>query len=229
MSDNTIQLSFEKRTITGKKVKQLRHIGQVPIVIHNHGKASILAQVESKDLLKVISQAGKHHPVILKSNSDKDMTVMIKETTYESKKQTITHVVFNSIFSNQKVEAEIPLKPQYLVGNDASPAERAGLIVIEHLESVLVEALPDKLPDVIYYDAEKLVNPSDHISVSDLITSSDVTVITDLNQSVASVYEPSAVEAANNALAGAEEEKTETGETTESNQESVESTEAKTA
>ncbi len=227
MSDNTIQLSFEKRTITGKKVKQLRQNGQIPVVIHDHGKTSVLAQVVGKDLLKVIAEAGKHHPIILKSDNKKDITVMIKEAVFEPKKQTITHVVFNSIFSNQKVEAEIPLKPQYLPGNDASPAERAGLIVIEHLESVVVEALPDKLPDVIYYDAEKLVTPSDHISVLDLIVPKDVVIITDSNQSVVSVYEPSAVEAANNALAGDEEEKQETteAEATEATTDTIENKE----
>ncbi len=144
---------------------------------------------------------------------------MIKETDVEPQRQTISHVVFNSIFANQKVEAEIPIKPQYAEGNEATPAERAGLIVIEHLESVLVEALPSDLPDAIYYDAEKLVNPSDHITVGELIIPSNVEVKSDASASVVSVYEPSAIEAANNALAGSEEEVVEeTAEATEGEQ-----------
>ncbi len=67
MSDNTIVLNYQQRSLTGKKVKQLRSEGQVPIVIHDHGQDSILAQVSLKELLPVLSEAGKHHPVVLKS------------------------------------------------------------------------------------------------------------------------------------------------------------------
>ena len=214
MSDNTIVLTYQQRSVTGKKVKQLRSDGQVPVVIHDHGNPSILAQVSLKELLPVLTEAGKHHPVVLKSSGKKDITTMIRETDIEPRKQTISHVVFNSIFADQKVEAEIPIKPQYADGNEATPAERAGLIVIEHLETVLVEALPSNLPDAIYYDAEKLINPSDHITVGELIIPSNVEVISDVLASVVSVYEPSAIEAANNALAGSEEEVIETSEET---------------
>ncbi len=213
MTDTTIQLSFEKRELTGKKVKKIRKLGQVPIVIHDHGKPSVIAQVSLKELVSVISAAGKHHPVVLKSTDQKrEITTMIKETDYEPQKQTLSHVVFNSIFTDQLVEAEIPIKPRYAEGNESSPAERAGLIVIEHLESVLVEALPNNLPDAIFYDAEKLVEPSDHLSIGDLILPKNVTLKSDPTASIASVYEPSAIEAANNALAGGEEETIETTE-----------------
>ncbi len=206
MSDNIIQLTYQERSLTGKKVRKLREDGLVPIVIHNHGKPSIHAQVSIKELTPVLSEAGKHHPVVLKSTGKKDITTMIRETDIEPQKQTISHVVFNSIFADQKVEAEIPIKPQFAEGNEASPAERAGLIVIEHLETVLVEALPNNLPDAVFYDAEKLVNPSDHVTVGELIVPANVTIKSDISASVASVYEPSAIEAANNALAGSEEE-----------------------
>lgn len=222
MTDAIIQLSFEKRELTGKKVKKIRKLGQVPIVIHDHGKPSVIAQVSLKELQAVLSKAGKHHPVVLKSaDQKKEITTMVKETDYEPQKQTLSHVVFNSIFTDQLVEAEIPIKPRYDEGNESSPAERAGLIVIEHLESVLVEALPNNLPDAIFYDAEKLVLPSDHLSIGDLLLPSNVTLKSDPTASIASVYEPSAIEAANNALAGDEEEKTESTEEVATEEESA--------
>ncbi len=205
MTDNTIQLDYQKRIVVGKQVKKLRSQGKTPVVIYTHGKESIIAQVNSKELLTIVKKAGKHHPVIL-TKDNQNITAMIKETVLESKNQSLSHVVFNSIFDNQMVEAEIPVKPKYTEGNESSPAERAGLIVIVHLESVLVEALANNLPDKINYDAEKLVNNSDHILVSDLEIPKNVTLLSDLTQSVASVYEPGAVEAANNALSGSDEE-----------------------
>ena len=49
----------------------------------------------------------------------------------------------------------LPIKPQYNEGNESSPAERNSLIVINNLDEITVFALPAKLPDGLYYNAEK--------------------------------------------------------------------------
>jgi len=224
MSNDLIQLKYEPRTIVGKKVKKLFSEGYLPIVINEHGHESIIAQAPLNETLKVVRMAGKHHPVVMIGSDNRQITTIIKEISYQPTKQTLNHVVFAAIEANQIIEAEVPVKPLYNEGNEVSPAERAGLLVIEHLEVVEVEALANDLPDVIYYNAEKLVNNGDHITVSELIVPSGVTVKTDPNQSVASVYEPSAVEAANNSLAGEEGEIAETETATEEVSESTDET-----
>ena len=65
MSDDTISLELEERKVTGKAVKHLRKEGQLPAVIHDHGKPSVVVQGDSIKMLKVWQQAGKHHPVEL--------------------------------------------------------------------------------------------------------------------------------------------------------------------
>ena len=82
------------------------------------------------------------------------------------------------------------------------PAERASLIVLTNLESVEVKALPKDLPDVLEYDAEKLVEIGDHVTVADLIIPAGVELETPLEHAVATVYEPSALQAANDAGGG---------------------------
>jgi large subunit ribosomal protein L25 len=205
MSSDQVQLKYQNRKIVGKQVKKLYSDGIVPIVINDHGHQSIIAQAAFNDVVKVVQTAGKHHPVVMIDDKNKQLTTLIKEVSYLTTKQRINHVVFSAIEENQIVEAEIPLKPLYQEGNESSPAERSGLLVIEHLETVEVEALPKDLPDIIYYDAEKLISVGDHITVEELIVPDNVTIKTDVSQSVVSVYEPSAVEAANNSLAGDEE------------------------
>src|ERR1039458_5109383 len=156
MPDDSISLTLTKREITGKAVKHLRRAGQVPAVIHDHGKPSLVVQADSVQLLKVWRQAGKHHPVQLKAD-DQNFTALIKTAEFDPKKHLLTHVVFNAVDKNQKVEAEIPIRPRYDEGNESSPAERNGLIVLSQLETVQVKALANKLPDFLEYDAEKLV------------------------------------------------------------------------
>ena len=91
-------------------------------------------------------------------------------------------------------------------GNDSSPAERASLIVLANLETLQVRALPKDLPDALEYDAEKLVAVGDHVTVADLIIPAGVEVVTAAEQTIATVYEPSALQAANDAAGGTADE-----------------------
>jgi len=207
VSDQDIILTLQTRTSVGKAVKQLRREGQIPAVIHDHGKASIHVQADSVAMLKVWRQAGKHHPVELKTDG-KSYTALIKIAEFDPKKHLLQHVVFNAVNKNQKVEAEIPVRPRYNEGNESSPAERAGFIVLSQLDAVEVKAIPTNLPDFIEYDAEKLVEVGDHVTVADLIVPEGVEIEADVEQSVATVYEPSALAAANDSAGGDAEEPT---------------------
>lgn len=201
MSEDTIKLNVEARDVTGKAVKHLRKAGTVPGVIHDHGKPSINVQGKFIDMVKTYKKAGKHHPVELK-NGDNNYVVIIKSATFEPKKNQLTHLVFNAVDKNQMVEAEVPIHPRYDEGNDASPAERNSLIVLSQLETVEIKAIPSKIPDFLEYDAEKLVEVGDHVTVADLIVPPNVELMTEPEHAVATVYEPSALAAANDAAGG---------------------------
>lgn len=214
MSKDTISLTLEPREVLGKKVKQLRSTGTVPAVIHDHGKDSIVVQGDFMQMTKVFKQAGKHHPVELKT-ADKIYTALIKSATFDPKKHQLTHVVFNAVDRNQKVEAEIPVRARYDDENESSPAERSGLIVLTQLDAVQVKAIPTNLPDYLEYNAEKLIEVGDSVTVADLAIPEGVEIETDINHAVATVYEPSALAAANEAAAGEAEAEGETAEETE--------------
>lgn len=203
MSDDAYTLQLEPREITGKQVKRVRAAGSVPAVIHDHGKASVNVQAPYLEMYRTYMRAGKHHPVQL-VNGTKKYTALIKSATFEPKNNTLTHVVFNAVNRNQKVEAEVPVKPRYAEGNDSTPAERASLIVLEQLTSVEVRAVPDRIPDALEYDAEKLVADGDQVTVADLVLPDGVELADPelLDHPVATVTTPAALEAANNAIAG---------------------------
>lgn len=146
-------------------------------------------------------QAGKHHPVSLKA-AGKNYTAMIKDVEFEPKKHMLTHVVFGAVSANEKVEAEVPVHAAYAEGNEVSPAERSGYLVISNVATVVVEAVSSKLPDVLTYDAEKLVEVGDSITVAELTVPKDVEIKTEPETVIATVYEPSAIAAANDAAGG---------------------------
>lgn len=196
-----VVLTLEPREVTGKAVKQLRRDGLVPAVIHDHGKKSLHVSGVYLDVWKAYKHAGKHHPVKLKAG-DKSYTALIKSVAVDPKRQALLHVVFNAIKANEKVTAEIPVRVKLDEGNDATPAERNGLVVLHQLEAAEVEALPKNLPDVLEFDGEKLVAVGDSITVADLIVPDGLTVKTDPAHPLATVFEPSALAAANDAAGG---------------------------
>lgn len=204
MTKDSVSLTIQPRELTGRAVKALRREGIVPLVIHDHGKDSVLGQADYVELSKVWRKAGKHTPVSL-TGAAKAYTALIKDVELDPRKNQIKHIVFNAVDANQKVEAEVPVHAKYAEDNESSPAERGGLIVLTQADVVLVEAVPSKLPEVLYFDGEKLAEVGDSATVADLILPEGVSVKTDESQSLATVYEPSAVQAANDAAGGDEE------------------------
>lgn len=200
MSD-TVTLEVAVRDTFGKAVKHLRKDGIVPAVVHDHGKESVHVQADFQAITKVFHSAGRHHPVELTLGSKK-YTALIRTVAVDPRLNTITHVVFNAVSANQTVEADVPVLPRYAEGNESSPAERSGLIVLNQLEEVEVKALPKNLPDQLFYDAEKLIAVGDHVTVADLEVPTGVTVETDENHVLATVFEPSALAAANDEAGG---------------------------
>jgi large subunit ribosomal protein L25 len=201
MTDTAITLHVQPRDVTGKAVKHLRKAGNVPAVIHDHGKDSIIVQGTYLDMYKTFQKAGKHHPVELTAGDHK-YTVLIKSATFEPRKNQLTHVVFNAVNKNQKVDAEVPVRPRYDEGNDVSPAERNSLIVLQQLEAVEVKAIASKIPDVLEYNGEKLIEVGDHVTVADLTIPEGVELVTEIEHTIATVFEPSALAAANDAAGG---------------------------
>ena len=215
-----ISLKLEERTVVGKQVRQLRRDGLVPAVIHDHGKPSVHVIGKYPEVYKVYRQAGRHHAIKL-SVGDKTYTALIKTTAFEPRKHQLSHVVFGAVEANEKVNAEIPVRL-----TDDIPAERASLLVIRQLEVVEVEALPKDLPDEIIVDASSLVEVGDKLSVSDIVIPTGVVIITEPEHAIATVYEPSAVQAANDALAGDAEETVPEDEAVEGEAEAAAATDA---
>ena len=214
MSKDTISLDVQKRDILGKNVKHLRKDGIIPAVIHDHGKDSLHVQADYAAIYKVWREAGKHHPIELTAG-DKTFTALIKTADFDPHKHRLTHIVFNAVDKNQKVEASIPVRPRYDEGNESSPAERNGLIVLSQLDEVEVQAIASKLPDFLEYNAEILIEIGDHVTVADLVIPEGVDITTDASHSIATVYEPSALAAANDAAGGDAEEVVAVAETEE--------------
>ncbi|HUD05923.1 MAG TPA: 50S ribosomal protein L25 [Candidatus Saccharimonadales bacterium] len=196
----SVNLNLEERTVVGKAVKKLRRDGFLPAVIHDHGKPSIHVMGKYLDVYRAYQEAGKHHPINI-TVGGKSFVTLIKTAEFEPYKHQLNHIVFGAVKADEKVEALIPIRL-----TDEIPAEKASLIIINQLDSVNVEALPGALPDEFIVDASKLIEIGDKVTVADIIVPEGVTILTEPEHTIATVYEPSALAAANDAAGGDAEE-----------------------
>lgn len=186
MSKDTIEVELKQRDIIGKGLGKLRTMGQVPGVIHNHGKESRVVMAPYVDMVKVYQRAGKHTPLELTVGKDKYFAI-IKDVDFEPKKHQLRHVVFNSIKQNEKVHTEVPI---HLEGE--IPAEKAGLMVITQLDTINIEALPKDLVDELSVDATSLIEIGNKITVADIEAPKGVTILTEAEHPIATVEETKA-------------------------------------
>lgn len=207
-----ISLKLDERTVRGKKVKSLRQQGITPGVVYGHGIEPVAVQAEAGEIRRVVNAAGKHTPVNI--TGVKRRIAMIKDVEFHpTKAGIIRHVSFHAVKADEPVVAEVPV---HLVGVGESAAEKAGLVVLQAVDKVEVKALPMELPDAIEIDITNLTEAGEKVTLGDAKLADGVEFvehetghqeedeekpsITDLV--VATVYEPAALEAANDAAAG---------------------------
>lgn len=193
-----VELSVTLRDVTGKKVAGLRKEGYVPAIVYGHDFPAQSVMADAVPMTKAVHRAGKHHPVEL-TIGDQKRLAMIKAVDFNPVKHTVRHVAFHVVKQNEEVETEVPV---VVTGAGETPAEKAGLIVLTGAETVQVKALPNSLPDQLEVPGEKLTEVGDHLTVADIVAPKGVTILSEAEQIVATVYEPSALQAANEAAGG---------------------------
>ena len=118
-------------------------------------------------------------------------------------------IAFHTIKQSDIITTEVPI---ILFGQGESAAERAGLVILQAIEHVEIKAKPADLPDSLELSIIDLATTEDKISISDIKLPEGVEFADaeqDMELVIANVYEPSALQAANEATGGeaeAEEE-----------------------
>lgn len=196
-----INLKLDVRQQQGKKVAKLRKEGFVPGIVYGQGFDPILVQSEYNIIEKAIREAGKHTPVNITLDGKKKIT-LIKDIERDPVKSRIIHVSFHAVKADEIVHAEVPI---HLIGQGESAAEKAGLIILQAIETVEIKAKPGDLPESLEISIVNLATDDDKITFADITLPEGVEyadVEQDLDLVVANVYEPAALEAANEAAAG---------------------------
>lgn len=198
---NELTLKLEKRTAAGKKVAGLRREGLVPSVVYGGHADPLSTQSNVVETMKVARAAGKHSPIYLTIDGKKKLAI-IKAIDINPIKHQLRHVAFHTIKQNETITTEVPL---VLTGEGESEAEKAGLVVLQAIEHIEVKARPAHLPESIEISIANLKSADDKITIADITLPEGVEFADneqDMELVIANVYEPSALQAANDAAGG---------------------------
>ncbi len=179
-----MELVVQKRTLTGKKVKDLRKQGVIPgIVYGRHLSAPAVVQFDKNSFLKAYQHAGESTPVDL--TGDEKHLVLIHQIDVNPVNDMVEHVDFLAVKDDEKVEANVTI-----VVEGTAPVEKEGTGRVQLVKDhVLVEALPRDLPHDIKVDVSSLATLHDGIFVKDLAVSDKVTILDDEELPIVSVVE----------------------------------------
>lgn len=209
MADELI-LMAEPRTVHGKQVKRLRREGLVPGVVYGPViDNTISVSVDRRAFDKFYMQHG--HSTIFKLKWDGgEETVLIREVQVEPVRRDPLHIDFFAPNLRVKLRSMVPV-----VLVNANP-EMAGILNTIYTE-IEVEALPMDLPHQVEVDISGLREVGDHIRVGEVTMPANVELVTDADETIATVVaeavEEEEVEAAEEeAVEGEEAEGAETAE-----------------
>ena len=187
MTTEAIKLELEPRDLLGKKVKQLRRAGIIPIHLYGPGFESRPLQCQAQRLIQVLSLAGGNTPISVSIQGESgNQLAFAREIQWDPRRDDIFHVDLLVAEVDRPVSAQVPI---VLTGESAG-AKMVGGTIMQQLFQLDVQALPLEMPSQAEVDLAILTEPEGVIRTSDIRLPTNVTVLTDLEEVVVRIELP---------------------------------------
>jgi len=127
-------------------------------------------------LQQIVSKAGTTKLISLKIENEKHpRNVFIREIQKQASTGDLIHVDFYQIRKSEKIKVEVPI---VLVGEAPALKSRENML-LQELNSLSIECLPDQIPASIELDLSSLTEAEQAIHVRDITLDEGVTVLND--------------------------------------------------
>ncbi|MBI3380241.1 50S ribosomal protein L25 [Candidatus Gottesmanbacteria bacterium] len=177
-----VTLNANKRTVVGRKVKQLRKEGLVPANIYGKKVKSQSVSVAEKEFSSIFSKVGETGLVELMLEKQSH-PVLIHNVALHPVTGAPLHIDFFQVDLHEKVTTKVPLS---FVGESPAVKDKLG-VLLNILSVVEIEALPTDLPEKLEVDINGLKAVGDTLKVSDLKVSDKIKILSDVNLEVTKV------------------------------------------
>ena len=171
-----IELRVTSREILGKKVRFLRRQGIIPLHLFGHNVESIALQCDEPQLKRVLAQAGKTRLISLKlDKGKKPRNVVVREVQRDMRTDGLLHVDLYQIKMTEKIRVEVPV----VVVGEAPALKSKENMLLQELNSLTVECLPNEIPANVKVDISSLTERDQAIRVENVILGKEVAILND--------------------------------------------------
>lgn len=149
MSD--LKIEAMHRSLTGRKVGQLRRQGLVPVVVYGNVSAPESLQVDARALERALHDGGATRVVQVTVEGGGVHNVLVKNVQREPVGHHLLHADFYAVNMSEKQHVAVPI-----VGTGKPGGVAAGVMVLQVHEVIHIEALPADIPAEVEVDLAPL-------------------------------------------------------------------------
>jgi large subunit ribosomal protein L25 len=168
-----------RRSVTGKKVGALRRDGKLPGILYGYQIDSTPILMELREANRVLAHASSSQLITINLDG-KEFATLVREKQRDFIKGTLLHVDFQVVSLTEKIRTSVGIE---LSGTSPAVKDFNGVIVQE-LDEVEVEALPQDLPDKFVVDISGLAKIGDAVFVRDLNVPSSIEILNEPDEVV---------------------------------------------
>jgi large subunit ribosomal protein L25 len=180
-------VKLDPRTVTGKKVRQLRREGVIPVHLYGADIEPSNLQMDGRILNRLLPQVGANIPVSIElQGQDMENICFVREVQRHPVTDEVIHVDFLRVDVTRTVSAEVPLT---ITGTSPAVTQMAGTL-LQNIQTLSIEALPMNMPAEIPVDVSVLVDFDTSLLVRDAVVPGNVTVLNDPDDAIVRVAPP---------------------------------------
>jgi large subunit ribosomal protein L25 len=134
-----------------RAARRLRRDGNVPGIVYGGDSGPVAFQVDARELRLALQHAG----AVLNLSIDDEASgpVVVKELTRHPVGGEALHIDLLRVRLDKPIQATVTLE---LTGADAAPGVKEGGVLEHVTREVVVEALPNDIPDSIEFDVSEM-------------------------------------------------------------------------
>jgi large subunit ribosomal protein L25 len=170
-----MELKASKREITGKATRRLRRQGLLPAVLYGEHSEPTTVEVAMHDFERVYARSGRTQLVDLVVERGRPHKVLIKDVQVSPRYNTFLHVDFHQVSLRERLQVEVPVS----VVGDTELVRAGEADVLQVLQSLRVECIPTRIPEVIEIDISGLTEIDAAVRLADLRLPEGVSVVGD--------------------------------------------------
>ncbi len=184
------QYLVDVRAVTGKAVRRLRREGTIPANIYGRGLDSVAVQLPWLRARQMLNAHGRNTLIEVQvASEERPRPVVIREIGRDPVSGAVEHIDFFQVDLARTIQADVSI---HLV--DEAPAVHTyGGILVQSLESLHIEALPNALPESIEVSVTGLTELDQSLTVADVVPPPGVSILTAPEVGLAQIARPRVV------------------------------------